>query len=409
MSNDTAAPGGHAVAVLSLLVLARVCLGYQFQAAGSVAPFVAAELGFSQAQVGTIIGLFMAPGLIVCVLYAALNRIGSGDKVRAIVALGLTGAGALMAGFSTSFAGIGAGRAISGAAAAFLLIALNKMMADQFAGKRLFLPMSLFIVGWPLGIAAAQVSQPSMAAASGWPSVFLAAAVLQGVCALGFVLLYRDPMASATSLSIKPAWPTARETLQISAAGIVWMLINAAYILLLSFGPAFVLEQGATVTQASQTVSLMSWIALIAIPLGGYMAGRLQLPTGIMVLSLAVSLVVVGLLAQADASALNFALFGFAFALATPIVATLPAEILRPESRGAGLSLFYGWFYAGSAALPMVAGTVADRSGSAQPAIVLAAVLVLTSLCIISVWRWRNLAQELSKALTVVVTFRATG
>ena len=37
---------------------------------------------------------------------------------------------------------------------------------------------------------------------------------------------------------------------------------------------------------------------------------------------------------------LTFALFGIAFAIATPAIASLPAEILRPDSRASGFGIY---------------------------------------------------------------------
>lgn len=54
-------------AMLALLFAACVGLGFQSQTMGSVADPVAALLGLSGAETGTLIGLFLIPGLVLAI------------------------------------------------------------------------------------------------------------------------------------------------------------------------------------------------------------------------------------------------------------------------------------------------------------------------------------------------------
>jgi hypothetical protein len=93
-------------AILGVLFLVRVALGYLFQAAGSVGPPLVRDLGLDWADVGALVG-------------------------------------------------------------AFLFVLVNKMVADWFTGGAVFFGMSVFIVGWPVGVAALYRSPPSTTAAAG--------------------------------------------------------------------------------------------------------------------------------------------------------------------------------------------------------------------------------------------------
>jgi predicted MFS family arabinose efflux permease len=53
----------------------------------------------------------------------------------------------------------------------------------------------------------------------------------------------------------------------------------------------------------------------------------------------------------------------------------LPAEFLRPESRGAGMGVFYTVYHVGCALLPGVAGLLSDLTGSTRATLWLAALL----------------------------------
>jgi len=65
--------------ILAALFIARFALGYQFQSAGSVAPFLIKQLDIDYAQVGSLIGAFMLPGVAISVPSGFLNR-RFGDK-----------------------------------------------------------------------------------------------------------------------------------------------------------------------------------------------------------------------------------------------------------------------------------------------------------------------------------------
>ena len=50
------------------------------------------------------------------------------------------------------------------------------MMQDRFKGADLFPAMAIYVLGWPLGIAAAQAVLPGLSVAFGWQVPFLAGA-----------------------------------------------------------------------------------------------------------------------------------------------------------------------------------------------------------------------------------------
>lgn len=50
--------------MLALLFVCRASLGFQFQTVGSAAQGLATEFGFSHARIGTLVGMFMLPGML---------------------------------------------------------------------------------------------------------------------------------------------------------------------------------------------------------------------------------------------------------------------------------------------------------------------------------------------------------
>ena len=113
-----------------------------------------AEFAIDNGQVGTLVGLFMLPGLVFALPGGLLGK-RFGD--RRIVMMGMAAMilGGVLSGVAQSYALISVGRLISGVGGVFLAVLMAKMVTDWFAGKELFLGMSIFIIGWPVGIAAA--------------------------------------------------------------------------------------------------------------------------------------------------------------------------------------------------------------------------------------------------------------
>ena len=59
--------------MLAVMFVARCALGFQFQAAASTGPTLIAELGISFAELGLLIGMHTAPGILMS-LTAALRE-----------------------------------------------------------------------------------------------------------------------------------------------------------------------------------------------------------------------------------------------------------------------------------------------------------------------------------------------
>ena len=145
--------------ILAVLFVARLALGYQFQSAGSVAPFLIRDLGIDYAQVGLLVGGFILPGVAISLPSGFLGR-RFGDKQVVVAGMVLMVLGGIITTlWPAPLAAMMAGRIIGGIGGAILIVLMSKMVVDWFAGKELFLGNAIFIVGWPVGIAVAQLTQ----------------------------------------------------------------------------------------------------------------------------------------------------------------------------------------------------------------------------------------------------------
>ena len=72
--------------ILGLLFLARVGLGFQFQTVASVGDDLVGTFGLSYADIGFLIGLFMAPGLFLAIPAGYWGRYVS-DRIMVVLGL----------------------------------------------------------------------------------------------------------------------------------------------------------------------------------------------------------------------------------------------------------------------------------------------------------------------------------
>jgi len=382
--------------ILVVLFVARLGVGNQFQSMGSVAPFLTQEFDVGYDQIGTLIGLYMVPGLILAIPAGHLGkRFGDRQVVSAATLLMILGG--ILSGLAEDYVTLVAGRLVGGTGAAFLFVLLMKMLSDWFADKELFFGMSIFIIGWPVGIAAAQATQGPIAEQTSWNMVFLLTAVASAIVLIAIGGFYRKPptpdeapaQLASPGLSGKEIW-------LVCIAGFMWMLINGAYLVMLSFGPVLLIEQGASIIESGQIVSLMSWVFLFALPLGGYLATRYKIPDVVVVSGLLVCVILGVLIPYTSIPVVTFTLFGIAYAIAVPVVSSLPALVLHPENRGPGFGIFQVWYFAGSAFMPIAAGFLQDLTGGATASLLFATGMMFAVLCLHGVFRFeqRRLAAD---------------
>lgn len=183
--------------ILAVLCLARTSMGFQFQSIASVSADLVREMGLSYAEIGTLIGLYMLPGVVVALPGGALAA-RYGDKSLAVLGLALMAAGDALASAVATPETLFAGRILAGAGGVVFNVVVTKMVSDWFAGREIVTAMALTASTWPLGVALGLVGQGLLAEAAGWPSVMAATA---GFSALGLVLVaarYRAPAGTAS-------------------------------------------------------------------------------------------------------------------------------------------------------------------------------------------------------------------
>ena len=373
--------------VLAVLAFARIAMGFQFQAVASVSPFLVDEFGIDYASVGTLIGLFLLPGLVLALPGGFLGR-RFGEKRMVLGGLALMTAGGAISAVGDTYSMLVAGRLITGIGVVLQFVLMTKMLADWFSGKELIFAMSLYLNGWPIGIGLALVTQVGLATAYSWRTVFLVTALLCALTLVVLAALYRSPPAQPVAAAVAASSRLSlREILMVSFAGMIWTFVNAGWVITVSFSPGYLRSQGVELNEAATITSLATWLGVIGVPLGGWLASRLGRPNTFIVVSTVVGGLAVLAVPFTSAYVLCFSVIGLILFLPAGIIAALPIEVLRPESRAMGLGLFYTWWYAGVAALPPLGGWTYDVTGNPAAPLIVAAGLVFLTLASLLLFR----------------------
>jgi MFS family permease len=375
--------------VLTGLVLARVAFAYQFQSLAVVAPGVVGQLGLDALSVGTLVGLYMFPGLFLAIPGGVLSQ-KVGERRFLIGCLGLIVAGGLICGFASGYWSIWVGRLVSGVGAIGMNVVMAKIVIDWFHGKEIATAMALFLAAYPAGFALALMTLGTLATAEDWSYGFLITAALGFVALVVFAATYR-PAQAKTEGSTQALRPSAGETGMVCVAGTIWALYNAAFIIVVSFVPLFLHSAGMAPATAASLVGVGSWIAIVANPLGGVLADRLRKTTlliGACVLIWGLGLAL--LIPWADSVPLLLGLIIvtslIGYLPAGPIVA-LASEVLRPQTRSTGMGIYYTLLYVVVALGPMLAGFVSDVTGDPATPVYLIAVLALSTVLALGLFR----------------------
>lgn len=368
--------------VLTLLFLIRTGMAFQFATIGALGPLVGDSFQIDAAGLGFLIGLYLAPGLIMAVPGGAVGKM-IGDKNTVLIGLAIMVIGGLVSAYGATWEMQITGRILAGAGGVILNVLMSKMVTDWFAGYEIATAMAIFVNSWPAGIALALVVQPFVGLAGGLETAFLLTAAF---AVAGFVALrvfYSTPESAA---GIGGSFPTGAVLLCVILGGTIWGLYNAAFAMIFNFGPSLLVGRGWELTQASSTTSIAIWVGVVSVPLGGIIADRSRHPNLVLVLGCSVSALVLWVLPRVDQVIPIMALTGIVFGVPVGAIMSLPARVLAPETRALGMGMFLTMFYVFVVISPSVAGYLIDATGWDGAAMDLGAVMLLATLPVLAMF-----------------------
>jgi MFS family permease len=380
--------------ILAVLFAVRATMAFQFQSVAAVAPLLSSEYGVGLADVGVLIGLYFAPGVALALPGGAIGQ-RFGDKATVVGALLLMLAGSVAMASAASWNMQIAGRLVAGAGGVILSVQMTKMVTDWFAGKEIATAMAIFVNSWPAGIAVALLTLPVIGTGYGVAAVHLSVAATAAMGMLLIAALYKTPANVAAAPATAAIGLDRNTAFAVMAAGLIWGLFNVGFATVFSFGPSMLVERGWSVTAAGSTISIVLWMAAISVPLGGFIADRSGRPELILVVGCILFAVLMVTLPRSDAVIPIVAALGLISGQPAGPIMSLPARVLRPQTRAIGMGLFFTIYYAAMMIGPVAGGAFAKWTGSAAAAFDFGAVVIL--LCPLILWAFNRIPQPMPK------------
>jgi MFS family permease len=365
--------------ILCVLFFARTVMAIQFQSVAALSPFIMDSLAITLTEIGLLIGLFSAPGIIVAVAGGAVAS-WLGDKRTVIASLMMMVAGAVIFASTSTLEWALVGRIVSGVGGLVLNVLMTKMVIDWFAGKNVSTALAIYIGSWPVGIALGLLILPALAASTDLHAAWTALTIFTVAALLLFAFVYRTPDGATPSdtrikLNALPWTP-------LAFAALLWGLYNAAFAMIFSFGTLVLEERGMPIPTASSAISVYILAATITIPIGGWLADRTGRANRVIFVSLVGAMLVFPAVLYLPDSLLLVALVlgGLLAGLAPGPIVAMPGLILSPQTRAFGTGVFYSIYYLLMMIAPALAGGLADHVGDVNVAFVLGSVMMLLAI-----------------------------
>ena len=254
-----------------------------------------------------------------------------------------------------------------------------KVLTDRFAGREIATAMSFLGVAWPVGIALGLSLLPLFSEWLNWRGAVYLTIILPALSAVTFFIIplgrskapisEGEPEAGQNRIRAR-LWTISRpEFWLIILGGLAWPLMSSGgYVVFSSFAPTYLIERGMSQAEAGLLASILSWLIIVTIPLGGILVDRTgqgdkAVWTGCLIAAAAIAMIPVG------GPVAVWIVLSASLGITVGAVMAVPSEILSAKSRATGMGLFYTIYYCGTSGLPALAGWLHEVSGNVETVI----------------------------------------
>lgn len=341
--------------------LGRACVGFQFQALPALAPALAASLGLGLAEIGTLTGLYMLPGVAVALVGGALLQRFAVRTVLALslVAMTLSGVASFLA---ADLGGQMLSRLLGGVGGVLFIVATLKGLYDHFPATELSLANGISSAAHPFGMGSALVIFSAMGHEAAWQFGLLTTGAVSMVTLVALLAVTKK------TTVLRPREPrpfTLRlprhELTMVMLAGCVLGLYAGSFHAFLSIFPSYLSASQWPPRDTASVMAVLGWAPIVMAPLGGLLVARFGGSAPLIAICILVwggSTVALPLLGISPWLIGLMVVFG---PLVMGPVFSLGAEAVSPERRGIGSGIFMSGFFLGNAALPAAAAWVGER------------------------------------------------
>ncbi len=347
--------------ILLALTIGRIGFGYQFQTIATLATDLVPRFGLTYAQLGSLIGSYMLLGVVTALPLGLLGR-RFGDRLVLGSGLALMTLGSCFSAFADGPGGMAVGRAAAGVGAVAMIVMQGKVIAEWFSGRMFMIAIAVTVGAFSIGMGGAQLVLPPLLHAFGLRGALLSDAVPPALAFLLFIGSHRAPP-HAAPMPRGFSFPSGREWLLLSIAGIAWMTYTAGFSAFASYLPASLTLRGQGLVLIGLVMTIATWGNVPAILTGGGLAARFG-GLGVFLvgtLSMVAGMLCLALTGWAIPGAVLFGVIGGIHPGVVMAASTLSA---RPENRAVGMGIFYMVYYLGGALAPAVCGMAADAVGN---------------------------------------------
>ena len=127
----------------------------------------------------------------------------------------------------------------------------------------------------------------------------------------------------------------------------MWTFYNVGFIVMMAFGPDFIVASGWSASTANAMISTVSWVVIPALPLGAWLVERINRPYRTMIRCFLAAALAIWFVPILSPSVPLFTIIGLLLALPAGLIMALPGKSVRPERLAIAMGIYFTCHYGG--------------------------------------------------------------